>query len=174
MDKIVGSVLAPSDEEARLENLKKYKVLYSKREPVFDQLAAFTATMLNTPIAMINFVDRDKVWTKANQSGEVGNTVERESSLCSMAILSDSFTVYEGIVDPERPCLMSNPLLAAEVGLRFYAAVPITTREGFKVGVVCVVDQKPRTFTEEDKRQLETVAAMVQHEMSKRIGEITP
>jgi len=168
---ILGSAIVPSDEEARLENLKKYKILYTKREPIFDQLAAFTATTMNTPVAMINFVDKDKVWTKADQSGEGGNAVDRDSSLCSMAILNDCFTVYEDIMDRDRPCLISNPLIAAEIGLRFYAAAAITTDEGFKVGVVCVVDQKPRSFNADDKKKLELVALMVRNEMNKRVGK---
>ena len=153
-----------------MENLNNYKILYTKNEPVFDQLAALTATILSTPVAMINFVDKNKVWTKADQYGDTGVAAGREISLCSMAIQNDSITVYEDILDADYPCLISNPLIAGEVGLRFYAAAAITTNEGFNVGVVCVVDQKPRAFTDDDKKKLEMVAGMVRNEMNKRIG----
>lgn len=168
MEEKLESVIIPSDEDARLENLKKYKILYTKTEPIFDQLAAITATMLNTPIAMINFVDKDKVWTKASQHGETGLEIEREKSLCSLAILNESVTVFEDVI--ENPCLISNPLVAGEFGLRFYAAASITTSEGFRVGAVCVVDSKSRIFTEDDKRKLEMIAGMVRNEMNKRVG----
>lgn len=162
-----GSILIPTDEDARLENLKKYKILYTKTEPIFDQLAALTATMMNAPIAMINFVDRDKVWTKADQNGQMGET-DREVSLCSLAILNGSVTVFEDLI--QDPCLISNPLIAGESGLRFYAAAAITTNEGFRVGAVCIVDKKPRIFKEEDRKKLELIALMVRREMNKRIG----
>ncbi|AOM77026.1 GAF domain-containing protein [Pedobacter steynii] len=168
MENNIGSTLVPSDEDARLENLKKYKILYTKTEPIFDQLAALTATMMNTPIAMINFVDRDKVWTKADQSGHAGLEVDREVSLCSLAILNDSVTVFEDLI--QDPCLISNPLIVGESGLRFYAAASITTNEGFRVGAVCIVDKKPRVFKEEDRKKLELIALMVRKEMNKRIG----
>lgn len=164
----IGSILIPTDEDARLENLKKYKILYTKTEPIFDQLAALTATMMNTPIAMINFVDRDKVWTKADQSGHTGLEVDREVSLCSLAILNDSVTVFENLI--QNPCLISNPLIAGESGLCFYAAAAITTNEGFRVGAVCILDKKTRVFKEEDRKKLELIALMVRREMNKRVG----
>ncbi|WP_316819954.1 GAF domain-containing protein [Pedobacter gandavensis] len=168
MENITGGVLISTDEEARLENLKKYKILYTKTEPIFDQLAAITATMMNTPIAMINFVDRDVVWTKADQHGESGNAMDRERSLCSLAISNDSVVVFEDLV--QDPTLLSNPIYVGESGLRFYAAAAITTNEGFRVGAVCIVDKKPRVFTEEDRKKLEKMAMMVRLEMNKRIG----
>lgn len=168
MENITGGVLISTDEEARLENLKKYKILYTKTEPIFDQLAAITATMMNTPIAMINFVDRDVVWTKADQHGQTGKAMDRDLSLCSLAILNDSVTVFEDLI--QNPAMLSNPLFVGESGLRFYAAAAITTNEGFRVGAVCIVDKKPRVFGEEDRKKLEKMAMMVRLEMNKRIS----
>lgn len=159
--------MVSTDEEARLENLKKYKILYTKTEPIFDQLAAITATMMNTPIAMINFVDRDVVWTKADQNGQVGQEMDRELSLCSLAILNDSVIVFENLV--QNPAMLTNPLFVGEFGMRFYAAAAITTNEGFRVGAVSIVDKKPRIFTDEDRKKLERMALMVRLEMNKRI-----
>ena len=167
MENTFGRNIIPQDEEERLENLKKYKILYTKSEPIFDQLAAVAATMLKVPMAMINFVDKDHVWTKADQLGDSGHEVERGTSLCSLAILKGEVTVFEDAL--AEPCLMSNPLVAGEFGLRFYAAVPITTVEGFNIGAVCIVDKKTRTFSAEDRKKLEWVAKMVQVEIDKRI-----
>ncbi|MBB6501393.1 GAF domain-containing protein [Pedobacter cryoconitis] len=167
MENTFGRNIIPQDEEERLENLKKYKILYTKSEPIFDQLAAVAATMLKVPMAMINFVDKDHVWTKADQLGDSGNEVERGTSLCSLAILKGEVTVFEDAL--AEPCLMSNPLVVGEFGLRFYAAVPITTTEGFNIGAICIVDKKTRTFSAEDRKKLEWVAKMVQTEIEKRI-----
>ncbi|WP_316842207.1 GAF domain-containing protein [Pedobacter gandavensis] len=168
MENNTECVLVSTDEEARLENLKKYKILYTKTEPIFDQLAAITATMMKTPIAMINFVDKDVVWTKADQHGQSGQELERNQSLCSLAILNESVTVFEDLI--QNPAMLSNPLFVGESGFRFYAAAAITTNEGFRVGAVCIVDKKPRVFGEEDRKKLEKLALMVRLEMNKRIG----
>jgi GAF domain-containing protein len=49
---------------------------------------------------------------------------------------------------------MSNPLVAGEFGLRFYAGAPIITPDGFNIGTVCVVDKKPRSFSELEQELL--------------------
>ncbi|RZK81888.1 MAG: GAF domain-containing protein [Pedobacter sp.] len=164
--------LIPFNEEERIENLKKYKILYTKSEPIFDQLAAIAATTLNAPLAMINFVDRAKVWTKANQNGDSGMEHDRQVSLCSLAILNDKVTVFEDL-EKEFPRVV-NPMTAGEYGFRFYAAAPIITNEGFNVGSVCVVDKTSRSFSEEDQRKLERVANMVTNEMNKRVTKRSP
>ena len=168
MENIFGSSIIPKNEEERLENLKKYKVLYTQTEPIFNQLAASAATILGVPIAMINFVDKDNVWTKAAKDGEEINTdVERGSSLCSLAILNDSVTVIEDF--HLAPSLLSNPLIAGESGFRFYAAAPIKTSEGFNIGVVCVLDKEARKFTAEDKYKLESIADTIRIEIEGRL-----
>ncbi|MHA4894350.1 GAF domain-containing protein [Pedobacter sp. PWIIR3] len=164
-----GTDLVPLNEEERLENLKKYKIIYTKPEPIFDQLAAIAATLLDAPVAMINFVDRHTVWTKANQKGESGMESERESSLCSLAILNQKVTVFEDL--QKEISILTNPMIAGEHGFRFYAAAPITTDEGFNVGSVCVVDKTSRAFHVEEQKKLEWVASMVRAEMNKRVSK---
>lgn len=166
MENTFGINIIPQNEQERLENLEKYQILYTKSEPVFDQLAAVAATMLGVPLAMINFVDKDQVWTKANQKGEAGDEVERGTSLCSLAILKDELTVFENTL--KEPCLFSNPLVVGEFGMRFYAAAPLATPEGFNIGAICIVAKEPRVFTDDDKRKLEWVARMVEVEIKKR------
>ena len=145
------------------ENLKNYKVMFTKPEPIFDQLAGIAATMLNAPLAMINFIDRSSVWT--GQKEELtGN--DAETSMCSLAILKGQEAHFQTAA--QQLFLISNPLIAAEYGLKFYAAAPITTNDGFHVGTVCIVDRKKRNFSAEEQQKLEWVAAMVRLEMNKR------
>lgn len=133
----------------RLDNLEIYTILYTRSEPIFDQLAAMTATMLSMPVAMINFAD-----------------VRSEISLSSLAILKDQTTAYKGI--NLEPSLLSNPHIAAEHGFRFYAASPIINSEGFNTGVICVADSTTRTFTAEDQEILDHMAKLVQIEILNR------
>jgi len=166
LENTFGRDLIPQNEEERLENLKNYKILYTQSETKFDQLSALTASMFNTPIAMINFVDKDQVWTKSTQGGHDNEAVERGSSLCSLAILKDSVTVFEDAL--AEPILLSNPMVAGEFGLRFYAAAPIKTSEGFNVGAVCIIDTASRDFSEEDQKKLEWIADLIRIEMESR------
>lgn len=156
-------IITPNDLE-REENLRNYHVVFTKPEPVFDQLAALAATLLDVPLAMINFVDRDSVW--AQQENNDAGALEPSKSMCSLAVLKGREEDFQKAT--EDLSLISNPLIAGEHGIKFYAAAPITTQEGFHVGTVCIVDRQPRAFGEEDKKKLSWIASMVQLEMSKR------
>jgi GAF domain-containing protein len=105
---------------------------------------------------LIALVEEEQVVFKGNSGMEGTKAVSRGVSLCSLAVLDDEPTVFEDAL--KEPCLLKNPLVAGQFGLRFYAGAPITTPEGFHIGTVCVVDKKPRSFSEEDKKLLQQFA----------------
>ena len=168
MENTFGKNIIPENEVERLKNLENYKIIYTQSEPIFNELAALAATLHKVPLAMINFVAKDLVWTKAYEGAEGLTKLERGSSLCSLAILKESVTVFEDTL--KEPILMSNPMVAGEFGLRFYAAAPITTKDGFNIGSVCILDKKSREFTDEDQEKLASVARLVEIEIEKRIA----
>jgi sigma-B regulation protein RsbU (phosphoserine phosphatase) len=64
---------------------------------------------------------------------------------------------------------MANPLVAGELGLRFYAGAPLTTHDGFNLGTLCVIDGAPREFSAEDAEMLEELAGVVMDELELRL-----
>ena len=65
---------------------------------------------------------------------------------------------------------MTNPLVCGELGLRFYAAVPLTTSDGFNLGTLNVIDTRAREVTEEEIAMLEDLAAIVVGELELRLA----
>ena len=80
-----------------------------------------------------------------------------------MAIQNDEVTVFEDALKEQ--CLLSNPLIAGKFGLKFYAGAPLTTKEGYNIGTVCIVDKESRNFPENKKQLLQRFATMVMHEI---------
>jgi GAF domain-containing protein len=111
-------------------------------------------------------VAKDFVEFKGNTGMEGTNRVSRGVSLCSLAILSEEPTVFEDAT--KEPCLLENPLVAGAFGLRFYAGAPITTREGFHIGTVCVVGKEPRAFGADEQNLLTRFADTVMKELESR------
>jgi sigma-B regulation protein RsbU (phosphoserine phosphatase) len=59
--------------------------------------------------------------------------------------------------------------VAGELGLRFYAGMPLTTVDGHNLGTLCVIDRQPRTVTEEELATLRDLAAVVMDQLELRL-----
>ncbi len=164
---IVPSTLIPENDKARLTKLYTYDILDSPIEVSFDKIAALAAQIFNTPNAQITFVDENRVFLKTNISPLNAREVNRNDSFCSIAILNNEVTLFEDI--HEVPSLQSNPYVAMENGIRFYAGAPITTTEGLKLGTVCVLDVVPHTVTLQQLKMLETLSSIVMDELELKL-----
>jgi hypothetical protein len=163
----MGCGAVPADEAQRMAAVRRYDVLDTPPEDALDRIAALAATLFDVPLAVVSIVDTDRVWFKARH-GLALVQVDRGSSLCAAAILGDGpHVVPDAFLDP---FASANPLVAGEFGLRFYAGVPLTTHDGYKLGTLCVMDTRPRTVTEYEIRVLAQLAAVVVAELEVRRG----
>lgn len=154
-----GKPIIPSNDSDRLQNLDSYKILDTKAENIFDNIAEIARKYFDVPIALVALVDKERVWFKANKGMESTKQVSRGVSLCSLAVLDDNPTVFENAL--EEPCLLANPLVTGKFGLRFYAGAPLRTPEGFNIGTVCIVDKSPRDFSQEQREDLKRISDIV-------------
>lgn len=161
-----GKNIIPADDEKRLAELNKYAQLNGTPDKYFNEQAFIMAKCFNTPIALISLVGNEHVEFKGNFGMPETTVVDRGISLCSLAILDPLPTVFKDA--QKEPCLITNPLVAGEFGLRFYAGAPITTKEGYNIGTVCVVDKTPREFTAEETSLLKDFAQNVMNELEYR------
>ncbi len=163
-----GKDIIPANEEERLAVLNRYEILDTPPEGAFDKIASLAQCVFKVPIALVALIDKEQVFFKANVGMGTTTHVDRGISLCSLAILQDGVTVFENA--PEDPCLLHNPLVAGNFGLRFYAGAPITTHDGYRVGTVCIVDHKPRQFSVDQRYILEQMAGLVMDELELRLS----
>jgi GAF domain-containing protein len=63
-------------------------------------------------------------------------------------------------------------LVAGELGLQFYAGVPLRTRDGYNLGTLCIIDRAPRTLSAEALATLEDLAAIVMHDLEQRMQNL--
>lgn len=157
------------DEEQRLAAVRRYDVLDSPPDGAFDRVCALAARFFGAPVATVTIVDEDRIWFKACQ-GLDAEEVPREPGLCASAILQDdAYVITDGLTDPRTA---DNSLVHGEMGVRFYAAAPITTSDGYRLGTINVIDTAPREATEEDRQTLGELAAVVMDELELRLAAI--
>lgn len=155
-----------ADEPARMEIVERYGILDTPPDGAFDRITAMAARALKAPIAIVSIVDHDRIWFKSHHGLDV-EEIDREPGLCASAILSDEPWIVENArLDPRT---LANPLVAGEFGLQFYVGVPLTTREGFNLGTLCVIDTEPRKVTDDEVATLNDLAAVVVNELELRL-----
>lgn len=154
-------------EAERLAAVRRYDILDTPPDGAFDRICALAARIFDVPIATVTIVDEDRVWFKACAGLDVVQ-MPRVPGLCASAILQeDAYVISDGLTDPR---VASNELIHGEMGVRFYAAAPITTSEGYRLGTVNVIDVKPRAVTEQEMQTLRDLAAIVMDELELRLA----
>ena len=158
---------SPEDEKDRLEALNRYGVLDTPPDQAFDAITRLASRFFEVPICLISLVDEDRIWFKSIQ-GLDAEEVGRAPGLCASVILSDEAHIIENAIDDPRT--LANPLVAGELGLRFYAGIPLKTHDGFRLGSMAIIDFEPRMLSDEEVGDLEDFAGLVMDEMELRLS----
>ena len=161
------TVPLPVNEDTRLARLRAFGILDTPPELAFDCITRLAAAVLDTPIAAISLIDERRQWFKSRVGLEATET-PRDVAFCTHAILSNEVLVVSDALKNDAFC--KNPLVTGELGIRFYAGAPLTTRDGLNIGRVCVIDQKPRKPTPEQLERLKDLAVLAVDELELRIA----
>jgi diguanylate cyclase (GGDEF)-like protein len=128
--------------------------------------------VLETPIALISLVDRDRQWFLARHGLEAKET-PREMAFCAHAIAHDETLVVPDARQDPRFC--TNPLVTTDPKICFYAGTPLQSRDGHNLGTLCVIDRLPRHFSANQVKLLEELAQLVLRELElRRLATVQP
>ena len=156
-----------SEEQARLEAVRRYRLIDQPVEDAYDRIAFVAGAIFDTPIATVSLVEQDRVWLAACQGLTGVREVGKEPGLFASVIAQDDvYVINNAAIDPRT---LEHPLVRGELGLRFYAAAPIRTHDGYRLGTVNVIDNKPREATGRQLQALEHLASMVSDELELRL-----
>ncbi len=154
------------EEAARLKALMDCCVLDTPPEELFDKTARLAAYLCGTPIGLIGFIDATRQWFKSRVGWDYPE-IPREDSICGQTILQHELVVISDAAMDER---FFNGPMVTHAGIRFYAGAPLSTREGYAVGTLCVMDRLPRELPAAHKDALLTLARLVAAQLEVRRG----
>jgi len=160
-----------ADEIARLDAVRRYDILDTPPDGVFDRITKFAADLFDVPIALVSIVDEDRIWFKSKFGLEGVDEIGRDPGLCASAILADLPYIVESA--RKDPRTLANPLVSGSFGLQFYAASPLRTAEGNRLGTLCIIDREPRVFSPRQANFLESLAQIVVDEMELRLSALS-
>jgi hypothetical protein len=149
----------PTDEDARLAALLEMGILDSPRDEQLDQIVATTRDLFGASGAGVNLIDSDRQWVMSS-AGRSQGTICRGDSVCTTTIgATDIFIVEDTLLNPD---YRDKEWAHGDDAVRFYAGFPIEAPDGHRIGALCVVDDKPRTFEAADRALLRELAMRVQ------------
>ena len=141
---------------ARMVALKRYDILDTDRDAVFDGIAEIAAALLDAPISVVNFIADERQWFKA-EIGIGQRELPLDVSICRFALPERGIFVVPDLTHDDR--FSCNPLVTVAAGLRFYAGTVLES-DGVPIGTVCVLDTEPRPggISDVQRRGLEALA----------------
>ncbi|MBD2326031.1 GAF domain-containing sensor histidine kinase [Alkalinema sp. FACHB-956] len=146
--------------------LTELGLLEAETVPVFEEAVQTAANFVDAPICWLSVMETERERMKAaiglSRLGLMNPlSIGREISL------EESFGVYvtdssQGLVVPEtlhHPALSHSPL-SQQYGIRAYLGVPLITSGGQCIGVLSVMDLRPRDFAQKDVEFLTLIARL--------------
>ncbi|HEY0373871.1 MAG TPA: GAF domain-containing protein [Amnibacterium sp.] len=153
----------PDDEARRQQALDALGIVGAAPDARLDDLVELARTAFGTESAEINFLDRDRQWKMA-VAGSERRPNPRAHSFCTMAIQQAEPTVIaDAIHDPR---VMGSPLAHGPNAIRFYAAHPIESPDGYRIGSFCIYDSEPREPEDINLEVLRDLALLAQAEIT--------
>lgn len=147
--------------QVRAQVLQGLRVMGSPPEERFDRIVRLAGRLLGTPVAMVNLIGADQMWTKAAEGIGTGAS-ELEHSICRHAVEQESaLEVHDLAADPR---FATNPVVTDDPHLRFYAGQPLHA-DGVVVGTLCVLGPQPRSLSSLERELLAELASWAESEL---------
>lgn len=159
-----------SREEARLFTLADYGLLEASPDATLDRLIGLARQLLDTPIAAFSVLDGNNQYFRSSAGLGIRQT-PREHSFCAHAVDQQSPLVVSDTHLDSR--FRQNPLVTGEPCIRSYAGIPVKAPNGVVVGAMCVIDQRPRQFSELQLAALDDIRLLIEETLLLRSTSLT-
>lgn len=149
------------NEEKRLLALYAMGILDTESEERFDRLTRIAGKLFNVPVSLISLIDKDRQWFKSSYGIDICST-PRTESFCAY-VVEDAGPLI--VNDAQKDLRFENNVFVnGSPYIRFYAGYPVKLPDGEIAGSICIIDTKPRNFSEEELGLLHDLAEIVEDE----------
>jgi predicted PurR-regulated permease PerM len=136
-------------------------------EEIVDRTTREAAKLFNVPVSLVSLIDTDQQFWKAR--GGLPPHVTGGGALHSSSLYGGS--AAEEILDVEdvtKDARFANDPVLQDRGIRFYAGVPLRTKDGHVVGSLCVTDTEPHLISDRDRAELRILGDRLIQEVEHR------
>jgi hypothetical protein len=165
-----GSAMTDTTAEQRATVISTLGLLLGGPEERYDRITRMAREVFGVPVTFINLVDNERVRARSVQ-GFVGDGqgLPLEEAFCSATVQQAEPTIVPDTALDSR--FRDLAVVRNGPSIRFYAGAPLTMPDGTRVGTICLMDQKPRAFTEDEIDRLRDFARWAERELSQSMDD---
>lgn len=155
----------PSPKDARMDRVASLHASGLLDRPptgYLERLPRMARAHFDVMGAAATLITEDEMVTKSSV-GTWEAAMPLEHTFCNQTIRFNRTLVIPDT--QEDPRFRDNPFVTGPPFIRFYAGHPIQGPGDIRIGALCIVDDRPRGFSDGDERKLRTLAALVQLEI---------
>jgi len=145
-------------ESERVKAVNKFLTIEIGKQKELHRIATLTAEVCGTQAAFISFIDNTTQYIKFKFGSDL-ETIVREDAFCNYTIAGDGIMMVPDALQDDR--FANTPLVAHNPNIRFYAGIPLTTRDGHNLGSLCVMDRAPKQLNGSQTHILELLAKQI-------------
>ena len=173
---VIPQATTEMGEAERVKVLHATGLLETGPSAALDQITRLASQIFGTPISLITLVDAHRQWLKSRVGMEDIQETRREDAFCTWTIAQDGVLVVEDATCDPR--FADNAMVVGSPHIVFYAGAPLVLSTGHALGSLCIIDTKPRSFSEQEREQLAILASLAMgqlelHHSAGRVHEVT-
>lgn len=132
-------------------------------EERLDQITRDAAMLFKVPIAMINLVTSDQIMFKSCVGLLQGDHLNRSGSFCSYASRQEKpLSVPDATLDE---LFKDYALVTGPLNIRSYVGKSLHAPDGTRIGTLCLLDTKPRTYSAKQLKILTDLAELADQQL---------
>ncbi len=136
-------------ERNRAREVESLGVLGVRAEPGMEKFVEQSAQAFAAPMSILTFLHDGDMWIKARVGLDI-ECLPRKDGICQHAIdRGDILEICDTWTDP---LFVALPVVTGAPYIRYYIGAPIQVANRIDVGMLCVLDVRPRVAASEDQR----------------------
>lgn len=130
------------DEAGRQQAVDQSGAAQVGRNSELDAIVGELSGIYEMPLAAVSIISQNRQIVIASTGTSIEET-PRSAAFCAVAIHrpGEPLVVRNAATDPR---FSTYPTVTGEPFVRFYAGMPIVSRDGYPLGALCMVDTRPR------------------------------
>ena len=160
----------PSNDSQRVKAVQRSGVTEDIDSNLYEIYCFLAKEITGCPVSWTGVIDSDKqvILARDGFPDDVPNQMPRNQTLCQFALEKKQPLIINNMVKDAR--FQYHPAVT-DFGVKFYAAFPIVTSDGYTLGTLCVSDNKVRKLTKHKISLLMGLATKLAYQLEVQVSQ---